>query len=105
MSRSFVRAWATVATIMAMACFSFVLPAPQHVTVQATSHPRTPDDDQISATPPFVEQALSSGKIFSPYLTISSLPLFSRGLSHPYALARGNEALRPPTLEPLIRPG
>jgi hypothetical protein len=105
MSRSFVRAWATVATIMAMACFSFVLPAPAaHVTLEAKAHAPTPNDDQISATLSFVDSPFS-GKIFSPYLTISSLPLFSTGTSQRYALARANEALSPPSLEPLIRPG
>jgi hypothetical protein len=91
---------------MATACFSFVLPMPEHTsfTVQAPAHPQTPDDDQVSTTPPFVDSAVT-GKVFSPYLTISSLPVFSTGASHPYVLAKGNESLRPPALEPLIRPG
>jgi hypothetical protein len=112
MSRSFVKTWATVATIMALACFSFVLPLPEHplVTVHQSAAPgangitSANGTDALNVTPPFVESVLT-GKVFSPYLTISSLPLFWNGVSQPFAQAPQLQALRSPSFEPPIRPG
>jgi hypothetical protein len=108
-SRSFVRAWATVATIMALACFAFVQPMPEHVggdrvaAQQATSFDTGPDD-QLSPAVPFVD-SIMSGKTFTPYLTIDSRPPLHHGGSRLLAQVRANSDVRGPTLEPPTRPG
>ena len=112
MSRSFVRAWATVATIMAMVCFAFVQPMPEHVaTAQKTSaHTadgatlRAPASDQLSATAPFVDSIIT-GKTFTPLLVISPLVLLRDAASRRFARPPQRDALRSPPHEPLIRPG
>lgn len=113
MSRSFVRAWATVATIMALVCFAFVQPMPEHTATprvhqqQAGGH----DDatakiagDQLMASPPFVDSVLT-GKTFTPYLVLAGpalLPSSDRPESVPIlALAR----VRSSSVEPPTRPG
>jgi hypothetical protein len=111
MSRSFVRAWATVATIMAMVCFAFVQPMPEHVaTAQKSAHStegaalRAPASDQLSATPPFVDSIIT-GKTFTPLLVISPLTLLRDAASRRFARPPQRDALRSPPHEPLIRPG
>jgi hypothetical protein len=112
MSRSFVRAWATVATIMALVCFAFVQPMPEH-TATPRVHQQQADGsdtvvkiagDQLMASPPFVDSVLT-GKTFTPYLVIagpSLLPGSDRPESVPIlALAR----IRSTSVEPPTRPG
>lgn len=111
MSRSFVRAWATVATIMALVCFAFVQPMPEHTaTPHVHQHADRHDSTmkvasaQLMASPPFVDSVLT-GKTFTPYLVItgpSLLPSSDRPESMPIvALAR----IRSSSVEPPTRPG
>jgi hypothetical protein len=114
MSRSFVRAWATVATIMALVCFAFVQPMPEHTAtphVHQQADGRTGHDatvkaasDQLMTSPPFVDSVLT-GKTFTPYLVLagpSLRPSSDRPESVPIlALAR----IRSSSDEPPIRPG
>jgi hypothetical protein len=110
MSRSFVRAWATVATIMALVCFAFVQPMPEH-----TGTPRVHQQadkaaqveiagDQIMASVPFIDSVLT-GKTFTPYLVLARpaiAPESDRPESVPaITLAR----IRSTSVEPPIRPG
>lgn len=109
MSRSFVRAWATVATIMALACFAFVQPMPEHaggdgVTAQQSASFETGPDDQLSPAVPFVD-SIMSGKTFTPYLTIDSRPPLHHGGSRILAQVRASSDVRGPSLEPPTRPG
>jgi hypothetical protein len=111
-SRSFVRAWATVATIMALACFAFVEPMPEHVewdrvaAQQSTSFQAESAEsiDQIGPAVPFVD-SIMSGKTFTPYLTIESRPPLHHGGSRLLAQVHLNRDVRGPTLEPPTRPG
>lgn len=111
MSRSFVRAWATVATIMALVCFAFVQPMPEHtgtprVHQQADEGgPHTePAVDQIMASVPFIDSVLT-GKTFTPYLVMVRPALAPgngvRESIPSLALAR----IRSTSVEPPIRPG
>jgi hypothetical protein len=111
MSRSFVRAWATVATIMALVCFAFVQPMPEHTATphvhqHADRHDVTVNaaSDQLMASPPFVDSVLT-GKTFTPYLVLAGpglLPSSDRPESVPIlALAR----IRSTSVEPPTRPG
>ena len=112
MSRSFVRAWATVATIMALVCFAFVQPMPEHTATphvhqqKADGHDATVKiaGDQLMASPPFVDSVLT-GKTFTPYLVLAGpglLPSSDRPESVPIpALAR----VRLSSVEPPTRPG
>jgi hypothetical protein len=108
MSRSFVRAWATVATIMAMVCFAFVQPMPEHggrgVGGGSATEFSVPWDGNVSETPPLVDSVLT-GKTFTPYLTISASPQLHHGAPREYQQAE--DLLHLPTMppEPLIRPG
>ena len=110
MSRSFVRAWATVATIMAMVCFAFVQPMPEHVaTAQSSSHHAAtafaaPAGDQLSATPPFVDSIIT-GKTFTPLLVLSALVLLPDAASQRLARPLERDALPSLPHDPLIRPG
>lgn len=111
MSRSFVRAWATVATIMALVCFAFVQPMPEH-TATPRAHQQTADKDTtvktagdyVMASPPFVDSVLT-GKTFTPYLVVSQPDLLpgvdQTGTVPVLALAR----VRWSAVEPPIRPG
>jgi hypothetical protein len=108
-SRSFVRAWATVATIMALACFAFVEPMPEHVerdrvAAQQSAGIQAESTDQISPAVPFVD-SIMSGKTFTPYLTIESRPPLQHGGSRFLAQVHLNRDVRGPTLEPPTRPG
>lgn len=109
MSRSFVRAWATVATIMAMVCFAFVQPMPEHSTRAAGENPgfaefSVPDTGNVSETPPFVDSVLS-GKTFTPYVTISASPELHMGAPRSFQQGETLLDLRSPPPDPLIRPG
>jgi hypothetical protein len=111
MSRSFVRAWATVATIMALVCFAFVQPMPEH-TATPRAHQQTNDQDMavktagdhLMASPPFVDSVVT-GKTFSPYLVVSQPAVRpgpdQTGTVPVLALAR----VRWSAVEPPIRPG
>lgn len=112
MSRSFVRAWATVATIMALVCFAFVQPMPEHTGTPVVHHQSADGHDvavkaaadQLMASPPFVDSVLT-GKTFTPYLVLAGpqlLPASDRPESVPIlALAR----VRSSSVEPPTRPG
>jgi hypothetical protein len=111
MSRSFVKAWATVATIMALVCFAFVQPMPEHTATprvhqQANDHATTVKTagDYLLASPPFVDSVLT-GKTFTPYLVVSQPALLpgadQTGTVPVLAMARVlGSAVEPPT-----RPG
>lgn len=108
-SRSFVRAWATVATIMALACFAFVEPMPEHVerdrvAARNSVDFQTDSSDQIGPAVPFVD-SIMSGKTFTPYLTIESRPPLHHGGSQLLAQVLVNRDVRGPTFEPPTRPG
>jgi hypothetical protein len=107
-SRSFVRAWATVATIMALACFAFVQPMPEHVDGERVASQQTPllesGPDQVSPAAPFVD-SIMTGKTFTPYLTIDSRPPLHHGGSRLLAQVQASTDVRGPTLEPPTRPG
>lgn len=111
MSRSFVRAWATVATIMALVCFAFVQPMPEH-TETPSVHQKADKaaqsvpvaGGQIMASPPLIDSVLT-GKIFTPYLVLAG-PALRPGNDTPesvptLALAQ----IRSTSVEPPIRPG
>lgn len=111
MSRSFVRAWATVATIMALVCFAFVQPMPEHTATPRVQHQADGHDaavkiagDQLMASPPFVDSVLT-GKTFTPYLVLAGpglLPSTDRPESVPIvALAD----VRSSSVEPPTPPG
>lgn len=112
MSRSFVRAWATVATIMAMVCLAFVQPMPEHVSTvssgltdqRAVPTIGTHDDGQVTAVPPFVD-SISTGKTFTPYATIAARPVLFSGTGRKVAAQAVGDPLRSPPLEPPTRPG
>lgn len=110
MSRSFVRAWATVATIMALVCFAFVQPMPEHTaTPRVQQHADGQDSvkaagDQLMGSVPFVDSVMT-GKTFTPYLVLTRpglLPSSDRPEAVPIAaLAR----IRSSSVEPPTRPG
>ena len=109
MSRSFVRAWATVATIMAMVCFAFVQPMPEHVSAISGSGTAVPaleraSDGQIGATAPFVD-SIMTGKTFTPYVTLPGWQLLQDRASSPVRVVAVIDSLRSPPLEPPTRPG
>ncbi|HAC79700.1 MAG TPA: hypothetical protein DCG06_05345 [Deltaproteobacteria bacterium] len=118
MSRSFVRSWATVVTIMALACFAFVQPMPEGPagggfagnsgselskessgetgSLRAGSH--------LNEAPPLLDTAFSS-KTFS---SVAILPVMIASHiggtgSNTQAFAAAKIPTRAP--EPLIRPG
>ena len=111
MSRSFVRAWATVATIMALVCFAFVQPMPEHTATPRVHQQAGAADttvnmagDHLMASQPFVDSVVT-GKTFTPYLVLARpalLPGNDRLEEVPaLALAR----VRSSSVEPPIRPG
>lgn len=109
MSRSFVRAWATVATIIALACFAFVEPMPEHsgtdrMHTSAAPGLQTSASDQIGPAVPFVD-SIMGGKTFTPYLTIDPRPPLHHGGSRILAQGWVPPDVRGPTLEPPTRPG
>lgn len=109
MSRSFVRAWATVATIIAMVCFAFVQPMPDHLSSGSSDNGaqvsfETSSHEHLDTTAPFVDSVVT-GKTFTPYMTIGGLPVFHNGGADSAVQTLRLEHLSPPALEPPIRPG
>ena len=109
MSRSFVRAWATVATIMAMVCFAFVQPMPEHDGRTGDDAPgfaeiSVPHTGNVSESPPFVDSVLT-GKTFSPLMTVTVSLELRNGAPRDFRPALRLPDLRSPPLDPLIRPG
>lgn len=109
MSRSFVRAWATVATIIAMVCFAFIQPMPEHGARTSTKNAgfaefSVPDTGNVSESAPFVDSVLT-GKTFTPYLTISVSPVLHDGAPRGFRQAEALLDVRSPPPDPLIRPG
>ncbi len=110
MSRSFVRAWATVATIMAMVCLAFVQPMPESTTVpqvvsaSATTAVVGSDGEQVGTTAPFVD-SITTGKTFTPYASFAAPPVLHGGGGLPVPVARPRDDLRSACLEPPTRPG
>lgn len=111
MSRSFVRAWATVATIMALVCFAFVQPMPEHTATprvqkqaDGASAALKVASDQMMASPPFVDSVLT-GKTFTPYLVLTRPPL-QPGNDCPESVPSLALAhVRSSSVEPPTRPG
>jgi len=96
---------------MALVCFAFVQPMPEHTATpqvhrQADATDKTVDTvgDQLMASPPFVDSVLT-GKTFTPYLVLARPALLpgndSLGTVPALALAR----VRSSSVEPPIRPG
>lgn len=110
MSRSFVRAWATVATIMALVCFAFVQPMPEHTATlvhqQGDAEERivAMAGDSIMTSPPFVDSVLT-GKTFTPYLVLTRPPLQPGADVLERAPVLALARIRSSAVEPLIRPG
>ena len=106
MSRSFVRSWATVVTIMALGCFAFVQPMPKGLlgAEGLGSWGVSAAVEHLTEAPPLVDLVLAS-KTFSP---IAILPAPSE------AYVAGNSPAPQPALvakiplrvpDPLNRPG
>jgi hypothetical protein len=95
---------------MALACFAFVQPMPEHVGSEDLAAERfaasfqSGADDQVSPAAPFVD-SIMSGKTFTPYLTIDSRPPLHHGGSRLLAQVHANSDVRAPSLEPPTRPG
>jgi hypothetical protein len=101
---------------MAVVCFAFVQPMPDHVATpdvqqHAQQHSDTDRDvvltvagDYLMASPPFIDTVLN-GKTFTPYLVLSGAPLRPSTDGHAIAphLALGD--VRSSPFEPPIRPG
>jgi hypothetical protein len=109
MSRSFVRAWATVATIMAMVCLAFVQPMPEHVSTSAPQALKaaafaTSPESQISETAPFVD-SITTGKTFTPYVTLRGWDLLRDPVSRRLMVVATIDWPLPPPLDPPARPG
>lgn len=111
MSRSFVRAWATVATLMALVCFAFVQPMPEHTSTPRVHKAADQADTMAKApgafllvSPPFVDSVLT-GKTFTPYLVLSAPPLLpgADGLEMSRTISLADVRTAP--IEPPIRPG
>jgi hypothetical protein len=111
MSRSFVRAWATVATIMAMVCLAFVQPMPEHVSTSSdatvkteTKSLQTAADRSIGQTAPFVD-SITTGKTFTPYVTLPGWQLLQDAPSRRLTVFAAADAPRSPPNDPPTRPG
>lgn len=94
---------------MAMVCFAFVQPMPEHTARSAGETPgfaelSIPDTGNVSESPPFVDTA-HTGKTFSPLLTMSSSPELYVGAPRGFQQAVALLDLRSPPPDPLIRPG
>lgn len=111
MSRSFVRAWATVATLMALVCFAFIQPMPEH-TATPKVHQQTSGTKAVAkapsallmVSPPLVDTVMT-GKTFSPYLVVSGPPLVVGADGRRVIAAVELADVSPPPIEPPIRPG
>ena len=109
MSRSFVRAWATVATIMAMVSFAFIQPMPDSGPAgRGQAHEFAElfgsDPGNLSEAPPFVDSILT-GKTFTPYVTVDAAPKLFQGAPRAFRTAEALLGFPRPPPEPLIRPG
>ena len=109
MSRSFVRAWATVATIMAMVSFAFIQPMPEtgrplRGEASGFTELLASDPGNLSEAPPFVDTVLT-GKTFTPYVTVDAAPRLFQGAPRVFRTAEALLASPRPPPEPLIRPG
>lgn len=123
MSRSFVRTWATVATIMAVACFVFVLPMPDMVPLngwappspasfavaKATQNPGGPGaqvakDDEISASAGFVDSTVT-GKSFNQVLFMPPSQELVHDTSFQLIVVSGLTDEKSANPDPLSRPG
>jgi hypothetical protein len=111
MSRSFVRAWATVATIMALVCFAFVQPMPEHTgtpRVHQQADKAAPTvamaGDQIMVSPPFIDSVLT-GKTFTPYLVLARPALMPSNDCPETVPTLALAQIRSTSVEPPIRPG
>lgn len=94
---------------MAMVCFAFVQPMPEHSSRTAGEAPgfaelSVPDTGNLSESPPFVDSVLT-GKTFSPLLTMSASPELHVGAPRGFQHAETLLGLRSPPPDPLIRPG
>lgn len=96
---------------MALVCFAFVQPMPEHTATPRVHHKADAPDmtvkmagDHLMASPPFVDSVLT-GKTFTPYLVLARpalLPGNERvGTVPALALAR----IRSSSVEPPTRPG
>lgn len=106
MSRTFVRTWATVVTLMALASFAFVQPMPDSGLRLAAGQLEAgvSEGAQINEAPPFVESVLS-GKTFTPFVTVSGMAIPSIG-GRQWAVQTAFALDMPePPPDPLIRPG
>lgn len=98
-----------MATIIAMVCFAFVQPMPEHTTresgeVLGFAELLAPDNGNVSESPPFVDTA-HTGKTFSPLIKMSSAPEWHIGAPRGFQQAATLPDLRNPPPDPLIRPG
>ena len=94
---------------MAMVCFAFVQPMPEHSSRNAGEVPgftefSAPDTGNVSESPPFVDSALT-GKTFTPLMTIAGSPQLRHGSSQEFRNAEAQVDWRNPPPDPLIRPG
>ncbi len=111
MSRSFVKAWATVATIIALTCFAFVEPMPEGTSsarapaaAKAAAVTGSTAGDQLSPAVPFVD-SLVTGKPLTPLLTVERQVLSHHADGRLLAQARGPTAPAQTAPEPPTRPG
>lgn len=99
-----------MATIMALVCFAFVQPMPEHDT-RGVGHEQSvaaefsvPWDGNVSESPPFVDSILT-GKTFTPYMTIDASPQIHHGAPREFLQSEALLHLPSTPPEPLIRPG
>ena len=110
MSRSFVKSWATVVTIMALACFAFVQPMPENPRGaimpgnSAATEAASGSAAHLSEAPPLLDTAFSS-KTFSSVAIMPMILTTYIGGSRPNAQAFMGAKIPIRAPEPLIRPG
>ena len=107
MNRSFVRDWATVATLLAMVCFAFIQPMPVDTGFEVASDSTmawVPAGGHLDESPPLIDSILS-GKTFSPIVAMSAPPWFAPDDPRGFRPSAIRESLPNPPVEPLIRPG
>lgn len=94
---------------MAMVCFAFVQPMPEHDAHTGGDAPgfaelSVPDTGNVSESPPFVDSVLT-GKTFSPLMTVNVSLELHNGAPRDFRPALRLPDLRSPPPDPLIRPG
>ena len=109
MSRSFVRSWATVVTIMALACFAFVQPMPEDLTGGVIGEASGLSEDghwgvHLNEAPPLLDTVFTS-KTFSPVAILPSILATYLADRRPGAQAFTGAKIPTRAPEPLIRPG